>query len=141
MRPPWTTSGRGSVRARTFIGPLNLRWKRCRRRKSEGANPERSSGGGWISVARVRASLPGLVAAAAVLAWALVAACLPDLDVVVVSADGGDASGSGSVCGDGRIDPDAGEECDPGSGPPVGCARCKLQCDDDAGIDPGSHHC
>src|SRR5438552_10091057 len=67
---------------------------------------------------------------------ALAAACLPDLVLTDAAPDA-----AAPVCGDGRIDPAAGEECDPGTTPAAGCANCKVQCDDGGGIDPASLHC
>jgi hypothetical protein len=70
------------------------------------------------------------------------AACLPDLDVAT-STDAAPASS----CGDGFIDPDAGEECDPGSGDggaTTVCRDCRVACvvgSDPTTIDPASHHC
>jgi hypothetical protein len=63
-------------------------------------------------------------------------ACLPDLVLTESAPDAG-----APVCGDGRIDPTAGEECDPGGAPAAGCASCKVQCEDGGGVDPASLHC
>jgi hypothetical protein len=68
-------------------------------------------------------------------AWA----CLPDLVIGVAPA----------VCGDGFIDPDAGEECDPGSALDAGslsnaCVSCKVTCvvgGFSTFEDPATQHC
>ncbi|HEY2515736.1 MAG TPA: C-type lectin domain-containing protein [Polyangiaceae bacterium] len=61
-------------------------------------------------------------------AWA----CLPDLAAPVVP-----------FCGDGYVDPDAGEECDPGSvDGSAACIGCQVHCGGTLPfVDPGSHHC
>lgn len=61
-------------------------------------------------------------------AWA----CLPDLAAPIVP-----------FCGDGYVDPDAGEQCDPG---PVdgsaACVACRVHCNGTLPfVDPASHHC
>jgi hypothetical protein len=78
-----------------------------------------------------------LAAAAAAVGIALGAACLPDLDAVVTST----GPAPTSVCGDGVIDLDAGEECDPGeAGAAVGCGACKVECAGGS-IDRATGHC
>ena len=60
-------------------------------------------------------------------------ACLPDLVVA-------EPAGAPSICGNGTIEPDAGEECDPGATASSGCSACKIECD--AGyVDDASLHC
>ncbi len=68
-------------------------------------------------------------------AWA----CLPDLEI----------SQAPSVCGDGFVDPDAGEDCDPGDvgdagGASNACASCKATCVVSSYStfgDPATQHC
>jgi hypothetical protein len=66
-------------------------------------------------------------------AWA----CLPDLEI----------SAPPAVCGDGFIDPDAGEECDPGEAGDAGtqaspCVACKVACSNGSELeDPATQHC
>ena len=86
------------------------------------------------------------VAVAAGLVAAVVAvACIPDLETLAPPAkalDSGDASGA--ACGDGFIDLDLGEQCDPGSTPQAECTdKCQVSClGGDAGlISPIDHHC
>lgn len=70
--------------------------------------------------------------------------CLPDISTAKVSPF--DASGdlgpppvTGSFCGDGLIDYDAGEHCDQGDGAP-GCVSCQVTCDGGL-VDPVTDHC
>ena len=79
-------------------------------------------------------TLAGIVVASASIAAPL--ACLPDL--VLGSPDAGEA---GPSCGDGVVELDRGEQCDPGAGGAVGCsASCTIDCDGGA-IDDASGHC
>ncbi len=58
--------------------------------------------------------------------------CLPDLELA------GTQNGS---CGNGVVDLDKGEACDPGDGGATGCtSTCQVDCDGGA-IDPKSSHC
>jgi hypothetical protein len=79
-------------------------------------------------------------------------ACLPDLDPV--SAQPGDAaserghdSATSPNCGNGIIEDDAGEQCDPGPSGAEGCtSNCKIDCvsfvdGGQAFVDPSSDHC
>jgi Lectin C-type domain len=74
----------------------------------------------------------------------LAASCLPDLETTNEPRPTKPSSG---VCGDGIIDLDAGEQCDPGvrDASIPGCTSdCKLDCDAGnlpAYIDPSSNHC
>jgi hypothetical protein len=67
--------------------------------------------------------------------------CLPDLEATPV------APPSEGSCGDGFIDTDAGEQCDPGlpDASIPGCSHCNIVCGDDGGLpvylDPTSNHC
>jgi hypothetical protein len=70
-------------------------------------------------------------AAAAV---AVVAACLPDLAAVAPPAV------PGPGCGDGFIDLDAGEQCDPGETGAPGCKACVVDCPGGY-VDDASNHC
>lgn len=84
-----------------------------------------------------------LLASAALSALLLVwAACLPDLSAIRGPADGGDEGGAvaSASCGDGFIDDDAGERCDPGDASAVSCVDCNVQCPGGR-IDPVSGHC
>ena len=63
---------------------------------------------------------------------AVIASCLPDLAPVAPVAP---------LCGNGIIDDDAGEKCDPGDGA-VGCSStCLINCGDGGFIDPSTNHC
>jgi hypothetical protein len=81
-------------------------------------------------------------ALAAVTAVACLVACLPDL-VLPAAED----AGPPSLCGDGIIEPDAGEQCDPGSGEggtTTACRECRVACvvgSDSTTIDPTTNHC
>lgn len=81
-------------------------------------------------------------AAAAASVTGIVVSCLPDLDAVPAQTDS-----AAGLCGNGRIDIDAGEQCDPGTkGSVPGCSHCQLQCDAGEGqygsyVDPSSDHC
>lgn len=84
-------------------------------------------------VLRSRA-LAGIVVATASIAAPF--ACLPDL--VLGSPDAGEA---GPSCGDGVVELERGEQCDPGAGGAVGCsASCTIDCDGGA-VDDASGHC
>lgn len=72
-------------------------------------------------------------------------ACLPELSALKTTSagDAGDAgeeaAATTSACGDGFIDDDAGEKCDPGESVTTTCTSCLVQC---AGsIDEQSGHC
>ncbi len=71
--------------------------------------------------------------------------CLPDLVPATVSAlETGPPSQPTSlpaVCGDGVVDLDAGEECDPGEAGAFGCEACKVGCEDGGLRDDASSHC
>jgi hypothetical protein len=72
---------------------------------------------------------------------AIALSCLPDLQPEVLQTPPQE-----SVCGDGIIDPEAGEECDPGrNGSVPGCSStCKIVCDAGALLsyrDPTTNHC
>jgi hypothetical protein len=76
-------------------------------------------------VLRFGVAVAGLGAVAVLVAFGP-SACLPDL---VVAAE----AGTGPSCGDGYIDPDAGEQCDPGppsadSGAATACENCRVVC-------------
>jgi hypothetical protein len=62
-------------------------------------------------------------------------ACLPDLNAISASEF--------SSCGDGIIDYDAGEHCDPGNdgGAVIGCKACQIVCENEGWIDPTTGHC
>ncbi len=91
------------------------------------------------------------VAVAASIAAAV--ACLPDLKDLPVppeggaeagnAGDAGDAAKRPPLCGNGIIDLDAGEACDPGEAGAVGCTNeCTIDCFDGGGwIDPATDHC
>jgi hypothetical protein len=77
---------------------------------------------------------------------AIAAACLPDISPAGIAAfqGGGDAAPpvEQSVCGDGVIDLDAGEQCDPGDGGGAGCTpSCAVDCPDGSLVDTRTHHC
>jgi hypothetical protein len=80
------------------------------------------------------AGLVGLVLAGA--------ACLPELSALRGPIDGGEDAPAivTGGCGDGFIDDDAGESCDPGDASVASCADCKVQCPGGT-IDPASGHC
>jgi hypothetical protein len=70
------------------------------------------------------------------LAFGVVVSCLPDI-VTTQTA---------TTCGDGFIDTDAGEQCDPGRPDATvhGCSQCYIECGDDGGptyVDRTSNHC
>lgn len=77
-------------------------------------------------------------------------ACLPELSALNGASDAGDAgdagegeeTGASSACGDGFIDDDAGEVCDPGQALATSttCINCAVQCTG-GNIDPESGHC
>jgi hypothetical protein len=75
-----------------------------------------------------------LILALTALAFGAAWACLPDLTLSVAP-----------VCGDGVIDPDAGEQCDPGldGGSGLGCLGCLVSCTGGTlpFVDSTSHHC
>jgi hypothetical protein len=79
-------------------------------------------------------------AAIAGIAIGCVWACLPNLEITQTSQPA-------PYCGDGVIDPDAGEECDPGPDASSlllqACPRCTVPCDggDLPFKDPASNHC
>ena len=85
--------------------------------------------------------------AASVSLWLGMAACLPDL--IAVPPDAGFDAHVPANCGNGIIDTEAGEACDPGSGPGAamnpGCSRCQISClAPDGGlslIDRTTNHC
>jgi hypothetical protein len=75
-----------------------------------------------------------MLGSCALVALAVAFACLPDLEVAVVPT---------ATCGDGVVDLEQGEACDPGDAgtPVVGCApTCQIDCEGGA-IDPLSNHC
>lgn len=67
-------------------------------------------------------------------------ACLPELSAIKGGAvDAGDVAVV-TACGDGFIEADAGETCDPGDGvTTTTCSGCQVQCP--VPIDPSSGHC
>jgi hypothetical protein len=74
--------------------------------------------------------------------------CLPDLAKAGLSFDAGDINPDvitvvPAQCGDGVVDLDAGEQCDPpgGDGGAVGCVSCRLTCDDGGLFDERTGHC
>ena len=74
------------------------------------------------------------------IALVLAAACLPDLTALRGAPDAGeDASAVTGGCGDGFIDDDAGESCDPRDLAATTCTNCVVQCP--GTIDPASRHC
>ncbi|MDB5217809.1 MAG: hypothetical protein JWO86_5736 [Myxococcaceae bacterium] len=97
--------------------------------------------------ARARVMVVGGIVCASLLAFAAVAACLPDL-AAIAAADGSvEAAARFQGCGDGIIATlddggDAGESCDPGGADAaVGCtADCRIECDGGR-IDPTTGHC
>ncbi len=84
--------------------------------------------------------------AAAVGGFALVmvvASCLPDLTAATVTPGDADAPPPPppTGCGDGFIDLEAGEECDPGDAGAQGCtSQCKVSCGTSF-VDPLTRHC
>jgi hypothetical protein len=55
---------------------------------------------------------------------------------------GGDGQGPlGPFCGDGLIDLDAGEQCDPGPGGSTTCVHCMMQCPDGGIFWEANNHC
>jgi hypothetical protein len=89
------------------------------------------------------------VAVAAVTGGAgvVVASCLPDLESTTVPPV---ADAAKAVCGNGLIEYEAGEQCDPGDATSPGCDdHCRIECDagreDDvalpAYVDPQTNHC
>ena len=78
-------------------------------------------------------------------ATASVASCIPDLPSEPPHSDAGVLAAPAGYCGDGYIDPAAGEECDPGVTPGdagiAGCtATCKVDCSG-GWIWPNNLHC
>ena len=80
-----------------------------------------------------------LVLASMMGASATGASCLPSLSSVAADAAGPSPS---AICGDGIIEPDSGEECDPGPPPgAAGCTKaCKVQCTGGY-VNPLTDHC
>ena len=76
-------------------------------------------------------------AAAGVVAFG---ACVPDLATFTLSPV---PTPTAALCGNGFIDLDAGEQCDPGEGGAVGCTgKCAIECADGGGfVDDASNHC
>lgn len=73
-------------------------------------------------------------------------ACLPELSPLLPApaSDAGDAGediATPPACGDGFIDDDAGEGCDPGGSVTTTCTNCTVECPDGGRIDPSSRHC
>jgi Lectin C-type domain len=70
--------------------------------------------------------------------------CLPDISTANVApfdaGDTGPPPPQPGFCGDGVIDLDAGEQCDPADAAVVGCASCQVTCDGGY-IDPATDHC
>ncbi len=90
-----------------------------------------------------------MIAGAAALGVAGVAfmvgvSCLPDISTAGVAPFDGSSDGpppsSGGFCGDGVIDFDAGEHCDPADAGLVGCTACQVTCDGGL-LDPATDHC
>ena len=82
-----------------------------------------------------RSAASAVVAACGVAGGAIasVASCIPDLPTASRASDAGVLAAPAGYCGDGYIDPAAGEECDPGVTPGdagiAGCtANCKIDC-------------
>ena len=73
--------------------------------------------------------------------------CLPDLKVATPpdAAPDGPPTGPTSLpgfCGDGVIDFDGGEQCDPADGGLPGCtSKCTIACEDGGFVDDASNHC
>ncbi len=84
-----------------------------------------------------RAAAVGATAASfGVGAW-IASACVPDLQTVQLTA-----RPASPLCGDGFIDRDAGEACDPGEAGAVGCtSTCQIECGDAGFVDPATEHC
>jgi hypothetical protein len=80
---------------------------------------------GWLGAAACAGALGAVVAAVA---------CIPDLQDPATAADSGDDAAPVTPCGDGIVDLDAGEQCDPGQHLPdgatfAGCtAHCRMDC-------------
>lgn len=70
------------------------------------------------------------------------AACLPELTAVRGPVDGGEEAATivTGGCGDGFIDDDAGESCDPGDASAASCTDCNVRCPGGK-VDPESGHC
>jgi hypothetical protein len=77
--------------------------------------------------------------AVATLAAITVGACVPDLSTFTLPAP----TSTSALCGNGFIDLDAGEQCDPGGAGAVGCTpKCAVECADGGGfVDDASNHC
>ncbi len=73
-----------------------------------------------------------------------VASCLPDISTANVApfdaGDTGTPPPPAAFCGDGVIDLDAGEHCDPADAAVVGCTSCQVTCEGGL-IDPATDHC
>lgn len=76
------------------------------------------------------------LATAAAVGIACVWACLPNLEITPTSQPA-------SFCGDGIINPDAGEQCDPGDAHTSACEDCGVSCVVGTFhvVNPTSHHC
>lgn len=94
---------------------------------------------GQLPAARARDVVTAVTLAAAFVTALVLGACLRDLPERAFGTDGGGVS----PCGDGLIEPAAGEDCDPGDGRPSerGCLRCTVDCEDGGVRDPTSNHC
>jgi hypothetical protein len=90
-----------------------------------------------VRLSRAKAAAVGAtVASVAVGAWAG-SACIPDLQTMQLPP-----LATGPLCGNGLVDRDAGEACDPGEAGAVGCtSRCQIDCGDAGLVDPATNHC
>src|SRR5580658_9920803 len=148
-------SAPGAERSRTFIGKAlrqfttddRLALGKKRGRAWDRLLPCRPMRVGRAQRARaLSCSVAAVASFVAVCAWAAWA-CLPDLEIAPATQP--------SFCGDGVINPDAGEQCDPGpDASPMALLACPLtpmpgcqvgSCQSDGGTlpfsDPVSHHC
>ena len=115
--------------------------------KSESREP-RPSGACATKSESVRAVMARTKATAIALAFVLGAggagvaafvACAPDLATFTLSPV---PTPTSALCGNGFIDFDAGEQCDPGEGGAVGCTgKCAVECADGGFVDDASNHC
>jgi hypothetical protein len=72
--------------------------------------------------------------------------CLPDLPKAGLTFDAGDVNPDVIAvvppqCGNGVVELDAGEQCDPGDAGAVGCVSCRVTCEDGGFVDDATGHC
>ncbi len=94
--------------------------------------------------AKLRLILSAVALGVGVPAFMAAVSCLPNISTAGVAPfDAGDAGNPptpSGFCGDGIIDFDAGEHCDPADGAAPGCNACQIMCDGGL-LDPATDHC